>query len=308
MKLIMLGTGNALVTECYNTCFVIEDQGQYMLVDGGGGNGLLRQLKRAGLDWKKMQHIFVTHKHLDHIMGIVWMIRMITQYINQDDYEDDAYIYGHDEVIGLLEDMAEKMLKPKQTKLIGKRLHLVTLSDGEEFEAIGHKFQAFDIRSTKAKQFGFTMYYGGNPVDGKCGCGDENTASVSSSSALKSAVCSDENTVSVSSSSSEHKLTCCGDEPYQECEEQYAKSSDWLLHEAFCLSSQADVFHPYEKHHSTVKDASLLAEKLGVRNLVLYHTEDRNLASRKSLYGEEGRKYYSGTLYIPDDLEVIGLA
>lgn len=28
MKLTMLGTGNALVTECYNTCFVIEDSYQ----------------------------------------------------------------------------------------------------------------------------------------------------------------------------------------------------------------------------------------------------------------------------------------
>ena len=26
MKLIMLGTGNALVTKCYNTCFVFENQ------------------------------------------------------------------------------------------------------------------------------------------------------------------------------------------------------------------------------------------------------------------------------------------
>ena len=24
MKLTMLGTGNALVTECYNTCFVVQ--------------------------------------------------------------------------------------------------------------------------------------------------------------------------------------------------------------------------------------------------------------------------------------------
>ena len=31
----MLGTGNALVTECYNTCFVIEDEGKYFMVDGG---------------------------------------------------------------------------------------------------------------------------------------------------------------------------------------------------------------------------------------------------------------------------------
>ena len=42
-------------------------------------------------------------------------------------------------------------------------------------------------------------------------------------------------------------LTCCGDEPYRDCEENYAQNSDWLLHEAFCLDAQADIFHPYEK-------------------------------------------------------------
>lgn len=46
MKLIMLGTGNALVTKCYNTCFVFENQNQYFLVDGGGGNTLLSQLEK----------------------------------------------------------------------------------------------------------------------------------------------------------------------------------------------------------------------------------------------------------------------
>lgn len=50
------------------------------------------------------------------------------------------------------------------------------------------------------------------------------------------------------------KLTCCGDEPYNECEEKYARNSTWLFHEAFCLYSQADIFNPYEKHHSTVKE------------------------------------------------------
>lgn len=42
MKLTMLGTGNALVTECYNTCFVIEDNKQYFMVDGGGGSAVRR--------------------------------------------------------------------------------------------------------------------------------------------------------------------------------------------------------------------------------------------------------------------------
>jgi ribonuclease Z len=103
------------------------------------------------------------------------------------------------------------------------------------------------------------------------------------------------------------KLTCCGDEPYNSCEEKYAKDSEWLLHETFCLYSQRDIFDPYEKHHSTVKDACELAEKLRVKNLLLYHTEDRNITKRKVMYQEEGAKYYNGNLLIPDDLEVIEL-
>ena len=41
MNLTILGTGNATVTHCYNTCFVLDGGGQYLLVDGDGGNGLL---------------------------------------------------------------------------------------------------------------------------------------------------------------------------------------------------------------------------------------------------------------------------
>lgn len=77
MKLTMLGTGNALVTECYNTCFVLSDEYGHFLVDGGGGNTVLSQLKKAGVDLMDVHEIFVTHKHVDHIMGIVWVIRII---------------------------------------------------------------------------------------------------------------------------------------------------------------------------------------------------------------------------------------
>ena len=40
MKLTILGTGNAKVTKCYNTCFTLneEDEKEYFLVDGGGGS------------------------------------------------------------------------------------------------------------------------------------------------------------------------------------------------------------------------------------------------------------------------------
>ncbi len=76
------------------------------------------------------------------------------------------------------------------------------------------------------------------------------------------------------------KLTCCGDEPYNEAEKVYAQNSQWLLHEAFCLFGEADQFKPYEKHHSTVKDACELGERLNVENLILYHTEDKKYSEK----------------------------
>ncbi len=264
MKLTMLGTGNALVTECYNTCFVLSDEYGQFLVDGGGGNTVLSQLKKAGVDLMDVHEIFVTHKHVDHIMGIVWVIRIICQNMKKGTYQGEANIYAHDEVIGLLKDMAFKLLNKKETQYIGDRLHLIEVKDGEKKTILNKKVTFFDIGSTKAKQFGFQMIYDGGKV-----------------------------------------LTCCGDEPYNECEEKYAKGSDWMFHEAFCLYGQRDIFNPYEKHHSTVKDASELAENLGVKNLVLYHTEDKNIKKRKELYGAEGREYYHGNLFVPDDLDVI---
>lgn len=266
MKLTMLGTGNALVTECYNTCFVIEENKNYFMVDGGGGSTILHQLKHAGIDWKDIKTIFVTHKHIDHLTGIIWMIRMICQYMSRGQYEGDATIYAHDEVIELLKDMSEKLLLEKETVFIDKRLHLVAVEDGQSKEIIGKKVTFFDIQSTKAKQYGFCMELG----EGK-------------------------------------KLTCCGDEPYNVCEKQYAQNSTWLLHEAFCLYEQAEIFRPYEKHHSTVKDACELAQELGVENVVLYHTEDKNIENRKKLYLEEGQRYFNGNIFVPEDLESIEL-
>ena len=35
--------------------------------------------REAGIDWKQTRDIFVTHKHIDHILGIVWMMRIFCQ-------------------------------------------------------------------------------------------------------------------------------------------------------------------------------------------------------------------------------------
>ena len=52
-----------------------------------------------------------------------------------------------------------------------------------------------------------------------------------------------------------------------------------------------------------MREACQTAEKLMIPNLILYHTEEKNLKNRKELYTEEGKAFYSGRLYVPYDLE-----
>lgn len=78
-----------------------------------------------------VHEIFVTHKHVDHIMGIVGDPHHLPEH-EKGTYQGEANIYAHDEVIGLLKDMAFKLLNKKETQYIGDRLHLIEVKDGEE--------------------------------------------------------------------------------------------------------------------------------------------------------------------------------
>lgn len=262
MKLTILGTGNAAVTEVYNTCFAFSDGDRHFLVDAGGGNQILKRLKDAGIPLKDIHDIFITHEHIDHLLGLIWLVRMIGQNMNKGKYEGDLRIYCHGDLIPVIKTITDLTIQKKVTKHIGERIQLIPVEHGETKEIIGCPVTFFDIWSTKAKQYGFTIMLPGNV-----------------------------------------KFTCAGDEPYNEKDYEFVKGSDWLMHEAFCLYGEADEFGPYEKHHSTVKEACQTAEELQIPNLILYHTEDKNIARRKELYTNEGREFYHGSLYVPDDME-----
>lgn len=266
-KLIILGTGNAQALKCYNTCFAIQDEDEYLLVDAGGGNGILLQLEKAGIPMSKIHHIFLTHEHTDHLLGMIWMIRMIATAIRKDKYEGDLRIYCHSDLVDTVRTIANLTLPKKFTWLFDHRIFFVPLYDGDKRHILDYDLTFFDILSTKAKQYGFTMTF-------KNG----------------------------------QRLVCAGDEPLNAAYFEMAKGADYLMHEAFCLYSQRDIFEPYEKHHSTVKEACELAQQLEIPNLILYHTEDKSIQKRKSLYTAEGRLYYHGNLTVPDDLEVFEIS
>ncbi len=265
-KLILLGTGNALVTKCYNTCFALQNGKQYFLTDAGGGNGILAQLEKASIPLAQIPALFVTHGHTDHILGVIWVIRLAASLFIRGKHPG-LTIYCHEECEEKLRTFCRMTLTAKLQAVLDRGVKFVRLQDGDAFTAAGFSCTAFDIHSTKTKQFGYR------------------------------AVLPDGQT-----------LVCMGDEPYNPSCRQYVQGADWLLSEAFCLHAERDIFNPYEKHHSTALDAARTARELGAKRLVLYHTQDNCLPERKERYTAEAQQEFPGSIYVPDDLETLGLA
>lgn len=264
-KITMLGTGNALVTKCYNTCFVISTDEGNLLTDAGGGNGVLVQLEKTGIDYRSLNAMFLTHAHTDHLLGALWIIRMISTAIHRGEYNGTFHVYCHAHLCEILKMMVTEMLPKKIASEVGKAILIHEVADGDKFEAIGASFTSFSIHSTKLEQFGYRMDYKNLSV------------------------------------------VCLGDEPYNVACENYVRGVDWMLCEAFCLYDDREIFRPYEKHHSTAKDAGEIASTLGVKNILLYHTEEKTLATRKEKYTAEAKLGFSGRVEVPYDLETIDL-
>ena len=265
-RVTMLGTGNAMCVNCYNTCFYLKSPKGGMLVDGGGGNGILQQLIKAKIPFEHIRHMFVTHSHTDHIMGAIWMMRKISPMIFKGKHKGTLTIYCNDEVKEALYTMGKLMIPDKIFNSIGQTIFLQEVHDGEQVEIDDMQVTFFDIGSTRFKQYGFSTQL----PDGQ-------------------------------------RLVCLGDEPYSVHSEPYARGCDWLMCEAFCLYKDRFAFNPYEKNHSTALDAGMLAQELGVKNLVLYHTEDTHLDTRAATYSAEAAQYYKGRVFVPNDLESLDL-
>lgn len=268
-QITMLGTGNATVSQIYNTCFVLQTPSTLMLVDAGGGNGILSQLKKVNVQISDIHHLFVTHAHTDHVLGVIWVIRMVAQCKG---YKGLLHVYGNDKVMKVIKTIIDMILAKKQLAKVAERVVFHQLEDSDCFEVGDMKLECFDIQSTKEKQFGFRAELPSSDESGK-----------------------------------PLVLACLGDEPYNEQNRRYIVGADWMMCEAFCLYADRDTFKPYEKCHSTALDAGKLAEKLGVKNLILYHTEEKTLADRKENYTREAAENFKGRIFVPDDLEVIEL-
>ena len=231
-----------------------------------GGSGVIKQIRDIGVDIKNIHDCFISHKHIDHLLGIFYVLRVITSMMGTGVYEDNFNIYCDKEITELIKDFFVKTSYPELIREFEKRVIFHNLENHEILKIIDYNIEVLDMYSYECNQFGFQTKLNNNKI-----------------------------------------LTFMGDVPCSEKLFDKIRNTDWVLHEVFCMESEEKIFKAREKNHSTLKDVTEKMEILNIKNLVVWHTKDNNIEKRKELYTKEAKEYFTGNIYVPDDLEIINL-
>ncbi|OGY34516.1 MAG: hypothetical protein A3D99_03415 [Candidatus Andersenbacteria bacterium RIFCSPHIGHO2_12_FULL_45_11] len=169
-NIIALGTGAADSTKYYQTAFLIQDANTNLLIDTGGGSGILAQMDRFGVELNDIQNIFITHKHIDHIFGIFWILRFRGANIHSGKAEN-LTIYASQANIALIKQVSALFLKEKVLALFDSKILFIAVNDHDELLMNDWNVRFFNIQSKKEEQLGCTITF---PTDKKLAfIGDE---------------------------------------------------------------------------------------------------------------------------------------
>jgi ribonuclease Z len=69
-RVVFLGTGGALNPERYQPCILVDAGATRLLLDTGGGLGVVRRLMDCEIEPSSIGHVFISHRHLDHAGGL----------------------------------------------------------------------------------------------------------------------------------------------------------------------------------------------------------------------------------------------
>lgn len=155
MELVMLGTGHAMVTRCFSTCFLLKDRGKAFLVDCGGGNALLSQLAQTGTDLSCIEDVFISHIHLDHILGVFWLLRCLAQRARQGKGHM-VRLYGNSNVLDTIKQVTALLL-PGARPWLSKFVQMVYLEETSSQQILGRPVRFFALCALQTPQHGFSL-------------------------------------------------------------------------------------------------------------------------------------------------------
>lgn len=154
-KLIFLGTGHALAYHCYTTCLALTDGERTFVTDGGGGNGVFMQMERANMRPDEVTDLFISHAHTDHLIGAIWLVRVIGHQFDRSGRTTPLHVYGHASVLKTFRTICNLLVGGQVLSHFDKDIIFHAVESGDT-HTIGHwQVTFFDTGAAKTTQYGW---------------------------------------------------------------------------------------------------------------------------------------------------------
>ncbi|MCK5168818.1 MAG: ribonuclease Z [Bacteroidales bacterium] len=294
-ELTILGSSSAVPTSKRNlTAHVLNVHERFFLIDCGEGTQI--QIRKNKIRFGKINHIFISHLHGDHIFGLFGLISTFNL-LNRD---KDLHIYSHPELESILSRHIEYFertisfkivyhhLKPKKNEIIyeDEKVIVETIPNKHRVPACGFKFtekrHLRNLRKNVVEKYVIPISKIRSVQEGDDFINDNNEIITNEKLTLPPY-----NTRS---------YAYCTDTAYSEKIIPLIKDVDLLFHEA---TFGMDMKHLAKTtYHSTSEDAALIAKKANIGKLIIGHFSARY--KDVGIIINEARKIFPNTLSAED--------
>lgn len=260
------------------------------------GEGTQRQILRSGIGFKKLNHILLTHSHLDHILGLGGLVSTFTRWEAIDDFQ----IWGGTATLQRVEDLLFNVVFARHQPPVP--VHLTPVGDGAFYEQKKFTLSAFPVQHRGPDCYGYVFQEHthmpflaekanalGIPF------GPERSALVQG----HAVTLADGRTILPSDVLGEPvpgvKIAFTGDVGNAEAMLPYIQDADALVIEGTFMQEEADMARRFG--HLTIHQAGLIAQEANVKNLLITHVSRRY---RERDMAEEAQNVFPNAYIVRD--------
>jgi ribonuclease Z len=269
MRITFLGTSGSMPTKERSSSSIVIKKGRSLIMMDCG-EGTQRQMVKAGVGFQREMHIFITHLHGDHVLGLPGLLQSMSLLRR----EKELHIYGPVGIIEFVKAFSESIGAPSFPVIMyeiqepgviheeeGYRVEVVKAIHRDTAWSFGifESERPGKFHPDKAKELEIPMGSDWNKLQ------HGETVEINGQTITPDKV-SDPPRPG-------RRLVYSGDTSPNEALTELAKDADVLIHESTFLDELADKAE--EDGHTTASQAAEVAKKAGVNMLILTHISSR---------------------------------
>jgi ribonuclease Z len=296
MEAFILGCGGTMpLPYRHLTSALLRRDGDLFLFDCGEGTQV--SLRRLNLKWKKINAIFISHTHADHVTGLPGILMLSSQVART----EPLYIFGPPKISEYVETSRRVLDMYINYPIIVKDIEApCTVYEQEDFIV-----RAFPLNHTKVC-VGYTLEEKDRPGEFnpdkarelKVPCGPLWSKLQSGETVLSSEGKEVKSSEVLGLARKGSKFSFVTDTLYLDSIAKEVKNSDLLLCEG--MFDQSFIDHAKEKKHMTAKEAATIARDAQVKKMAMIHYSPRYTDRELAVLENEAKEIFPETILSKD--------